>query len=57
MELTAAIQALKGFEKKNTITLVTDSKYVKMAFNLDRKLENKWMENCFKKPVKNKDYG
>ena len=29
MELTAAIEALKYFEDKQTITLITDSKYVK----------------------------
>ncbi len=56
MELTAAIQALKTFEKESTITLITDSKYVKDGIQ-------SWIENwkingwktAAKKPVKNKE--
>ena len=56
MELTAAIEALKYFLDKKTITLITDSKYVKDGIQ-------SWIQNCkkngwktaSKKPVKNKD--
>ena len=56
MELTAAIKALSFFKESKTITLVTDSKYVKDGIE-------KWIHNwklngwktANKKPVKNKD--
>ena len=56
MELTAAIEALKYFEDKQTITLITDSKYVKDGIQ-------SWIQNwkkygwktAAKKPVKNKE--
>ena len=56
MELTAAIQALKAIEKKSTITLITDSKYVKDG--IQSWIQN-WKKNggktAAKKPVKNKE--
>ena len=55
MELTAAIQALKTFEKESTITLITDSKYVRWHPILDRKLEKNGWKTAAKKPVKNKE--
>jgi ribonuclease HI len=56
MELTAAIEALKYFESMQTITLITDSKYVKYVIQ-------SWIHNCkkngwktaSKKIVKNKE--
>ena len=56
MELTAAIEALKNFQNRENITLVTDSKYVKDGIQ-------SWIENwkkygwktAGKKPVKNKE--
>ena len=56
MELTAAIEALKYFQNKKDITLITDSKYVKDGIQL-------WIENwknngwktAAKKQVKNKE--
>ena len=56
MELTAAIQALEYFPEKKTITLYTDSKYVKDGVTSWIK---KWKINGWKtankKSVKNKD--
>ena len=56
MELTAAIQALKAFEKKRTITLITDSKYVKDGIQswIQNWKKNGW-KTAAKKPVKNKE--
>jgi ribonuclease HI len=56
MELTAAIEALKYFQNKTDITLITDSKYVKDGINLWIKnwKKNGW-KTAAKKPVKNKE--
>ncbi len=56
MELTAAIQALKTFEKESTITLITDSKYVKDGIQswIENWKKNGW-KTAAKKPVKNKE--
>ena len=56
MELTAAIKALKTFEKKSTITLITDSKYVKDGIHswIQNWKKNGW-KTAAKKPVKNKE--
>ena len=56
MELTAAIKALKTFEKKSTITLITDSKYVKDGIQswIQNWKKNGW-KTTGKKPVKNKE--
>ena len=56
MELTAAIKALKSFEKKSTITLITDSKYVKDGIQswIQNWKKNGW-KTAAKKPVKNKE--
>ena len=56
MELTAAIKALKAFEKKSTITLITDSKYVKDGIQswIQNWKKNGW-KTAAKKPVKNKE--
>ena len=56
MELTAAIQALKAFENKRTITLITDSKYVKDGIQswIQNWKKNGW-KTAAKKPVKNKE--
>ena len=56
MELTAAIKALKTFEKKSTITLITDSKYVKDGIQswIKNWKKNGW-KTAAKKPVKNKE--
>ena len=56
MELTAAIRALKTFEKKSTITLITDSKYVKDGIQswIQNWKKNGW-KTAAKKPVKNKE--
>ena len=56
MELTAAIKALKTFEKKSTITLITDSKYVKDGIQswIQNWKKNGW-KTAGKKPVKNKE--
>jgi len=56
MELTAAIKALEYFDKGTSLTLTTDSSYVKDGIT-------KWLKNwksknwvtSSKKPVKNKD--
>ena len=56
MELTAAIQALKTFENKSTIKLITDSKYVKDGIQswIQNWKKNGW-KTAAKKPVKNKE--
>ena len=56
MELTATIMALKYFEDKKTITLITDSKYVKDGIQLwiENWKKNGW-KTASKKPVKNKE--
>ncbi len=56
MELTAVIKALSALNKKTTITIVSDSKYV---INGITKWLNGWKKNDWKnasnKPVKNVD--
>ena len=56
MELTAAIEALKYFEDSQTITLITDSKYVKDGIQswIQNLKKNGW-KTAAKKPVKNKE--
>ncbi len=56
MELTAAIKALKHFQSRKDITLITDSKYVKDGIQLWIKnwKKNGW-KTVSKKPVKNKE--
>ena len=56
MELTAAIEALKYFEDRQTITLITDSKYVKDGIQswIQNWKKNEW-KTAAKKPVKNKE--
>ena len=56
MELTATIEALKYFEDKQTITLITDSKYVKDGIQswIQNWKKNGW-KTAAKKPVKNKE--
>ena len=56
MELTAAIEALKHFEKREEITLITDSKYVKDGIEswIKNWKTNNW-KTTSKKPVKNKE--
>ena len=56
MELTAAIEALKYFEDSQTITLITDSKYVKDGIQswIQNWKKNGW-KTAAKKPVKNKE--
>ena len=56
MELTAAIEALKYFEDQQTITLITDSKYVKDGIQswIQNWKKNGW-KTATKKPVKNKE--
>ena len=56
MELTAAIEALKHFEKREEITLITDSKYVKDGIQswIKNWKTNNW-KTTSKKPVKNKE--
>ena len=56
MELTAAIEALKYFEYSQTITLITDSKYVKDGIQswIQNWKKNGW-KTAAKKPVKNKE--
>ena len=56
MELTAAIEALKNFQKKEHITLITDSKYVKDGIQswIQNWKKNGWKTTA-KKPVKNKE--
>jgi len=56
MELTASIEALKHFENKENITLITDSKYVKDGIQswIKNWKKNGWKTST-KKPVKNKE--
>ena len=56
MELTAAIEALKHFKKREDITLITDSKYVKDGIQIWIKnwKKNNWKTSA-KKPVKNRE--
>ena len=56
MELTAAIEALNYFEDSQTITLITDSKYVKDGIQswIQNWKKNGW-KTAAKKPVKNKE--
>ena len=56
MELTAAIEALKHFQKRENITLITDSKYVKDGIQtwIKNWKKNNWKTSA-KKPVKNKE--
>tara|TARA_Y100001960_G_scaffold280791_1_gene313930 strand:- start:137 stop:565 length:429 start_codon:yes stop_codon:yes gene_type:complete len=56
MELAAAINALKYFEKSTNISLVTDSKYVKEGIEswIINWKKNGW-KTASKKPVKNKE--
>ena len=56
MELTAAIQALKYFNKREKITLFTDSQYVKNGIEswINNWKKNGW-KTASKKPVKNKE--
>ena len=56
MELTAAIKALEVFKEESTLTLTTDSTYVKDGITkwLDNWKVKNWL-TASKKPVKNKD--
>ena len=56
MELTATIEALKNFQNRENITLVTDSKYVKDGIQswIQNWKKNGW-KTASKKPVKNKE--
>jgi len=56
MELKAAIEALKNFHKQESITLITDSKYVKDGIQawIKNWKKNGWKTSA-KKPVKNKE--
>ena len=56
MELLAAIHALETLEKRSTITVVTDSSYVKDGISkwLPNWKKNGW-RTAAKKPVKNAD--
>ena len=56
LELTAAIEALKYFEDQQTITIITDSKYVKDGIQswIQNWKKNGW-KTATKKPVKNKE--
>ena len=56
MELTAAIEALRYFEDRQTIILITDSKYVKDGIQswIQNWKKNGW-KTAAKKPVKNKE--
>tara|TARA_B110000196_G_C21076278_1_gene630080 strand:+ start:152 stop:580 length:429 start_codon:yes stop_codon:yes gene_type:complete len=56
MELSAAINALKHFEEKKDLTLITDSKYVKDGIEswIQNWKKNGW-KTASKKPVKNKE--
>ena len=56
MELTAAIEALKHYQNRKDITLITDSKYVKDGIQswIQNWKKNGW-KTAAKKPVKNKE--
>ena len=54
MELTAAIKALEALKKKTTLTVVTDSKYLRdgMTMWLDNWIKNNW-KSSQNKEIKN----
>lgn len=56
MEMTAAIKALEYFKSKQTITLYTDSNYLKLGITewIHNWKKNNW-NNSKKKPIKNKN--
>ncbi len=57
MELTAAVEALSALKKPCTVTIITDSQYLKNAFTagwLKNWQRNGW-KTASKQPVKNKD--
>ena len=56
MELQATIQALKYFDNPSTLTIFTDSKYVKEGIQswIVSWKKNRWKTSA-KKPVKNKE--
>ena len=57
MELTAAVEALRALKEPCSVTLVTDSQYLKKAFTdgwLRTWQRNGWV-TAAKKPVKNRD--
>ena len=57
MELTAAVEALRALKESCTVTLTTDSQYLRKAFTdgwLEKWQRNGW-QTASKKPVKNKD--
>jgi ribonuclease HI len=57
MELTAAVRALEALNEPCTVTIVTDSQYLKKAFTdrwLDAWQRNGW-RTASKQPVKNQD--
>ena len=56
MELTAAIEALKHFQKRENITLITDSKYVKDGIQtwIKNWKKNNWKTST-KQLVKNRE--
>ncbi|MEE2774521.1 MAG: ribonuclease HI [Pseudomonadota bacterium] len=56
MELTAAIKALQALKKKTTLTLITDSKYLRdgMTIWLASWVKNNW-KSSQNKEIKNKD--
>ena len=57
MELTAAVRALEALAEPYSVTIVTDSEYLKRAFTdgwLDKWQRNGW-RTASKQPVKNRD--
>lgn len=57
MELTAAVEALRALNEPCSVTVVTDSQYLRKAFTdgwLDAWQRNGW-RTAAKKPVKNRD--
>lgn len=57
MELTAAVRALESLTTPSSVTLVTDSTYLKKAFTdgwLEKWQRNGW-QTASKQPVKNRD--
>ncbi len=56
MELTAAIEGLNALERESTVTVITDSSYVKDGISkwLHGWKKNGW-KTAAKKPVKNED--
>lgn len=57
MELTAAVEALSALKEPCTVTLVTDSQYLKNAFTAGwlRNWQRNGWRTAGKQPVKNKD--